>query len=429
MQNTGTLVTAAVRPNDTLDKIASAYAVEIKGGMHSYATLNDMKNVIVERREWGMLANVYNDPTPGNNTTWQLKYGAFNTDITENKNWVKFSASGGPGGGGSAYWLDPVKTITENQPGAPSAGDRYILGLTPSGVDWGAFTRNTVVEWNDTTGTWVQTTPLESMSVRVEDQGNSIYRWNSTDQNWIRETTNQVIRLTATSSNAVAYISSNTSLIDYSPEALYVVNFATANAGTNVTIDVNGLGARTIWQQTNYGTASFTGKDINVNVDYTLQYDGDSFRLTKPTAEPTFVKYRILPSETVVVPAYQEYLLYGDLEVNGILNVDPLAKVVIINGALNVNGGTVSNYANVQLISLATNVAAVSVKKYSTTISMSAGVGYNIVHNLNTNDITVTAWDETTYELITIDVDRQSSDDITVTSVSTLSSVRIVVMG
>lgn len=429
MQNTGTLVTAAIRPNDTLDKIASAYAVEIKGGLHSYATLVDMKNVIVERREWGMLANVYNDPTPANNTTWQLKYGAFNNDITENKNWVKFSSAGGAGGGGSAYWIDPVISITESQPGSPSAGDRYILGPTPSGVDWGALTKDTVVEWDDNLGLWVETTPLESMSVRVVNESNSIYKWNSTDSVWVKENLNQVIRLTATSSNYIDFFSSNTSFIDYKSEALYVINFATANAGAYVTLDVNGKGPKTIWQQTNYGTASFTGSDISPDVEYTMQYDGSNFRLTKPKADPTFVRYRILPSETVVVPAYQEYLLYGNLEVNGHLNIDPLGKVVVINGALNVNGGTVSNSGNVQLINLATNIAAAPVKKYSTTISMSAGVGYNIVHNLDSNDITVSAWDESTYEMIMLDVDRGSSNDITVTSLSTLSSVRIVVMG
>ena len=428
MQNTGTLVTAAIRPNDTLDKIASAYAVEIKGGMHSYETLLDMKDVIVERREWGMLANVYLDPTPGNNTTWQLKYGAFNTDITENKNWVKFSASAGAGGG-SAYWIDPVLSISENQPGSPASGDRYILGPTPSGVDWGALTKDTVVEWDVLTTTWRQTTPLESMSVRVIDQGNSIYKWNSTDSVWVKENLNQVVRLSATSSNAISYTSTNTSFLDYNSDALYVVNFATANSGTNVTLDVNGKGARTVWQQTNYGTASFSGKDININVDYTLQYDGSNFRLSKPNSDPTFVKYRILPNETVVVPAYQEYLLYGDLEVNGSLNIDPLGKVVVINGALNVNGGTVSNSGNVQLINLATNVAAVAVKKFSTTISLTANVAYNIVHNLNSNDITVSAWDEATYEAIVIDVDRGSSNDINVTSIISLSSVRVVVMG
>lgn len=427
MQNTGTLVTAAIRPNDTLDKIASAYAVEIKGGMHSYETLVDMKDVIVERREWGMLANVYNDPTPGNNTTWQLEYGAFNTDITENKNWVKFSAAAG--GGGSAYWIDPVLSISENQPGSPASGDRYILGPTPSGVDWGALTKDTVVEWDVLTTTWKQTAPLESMSVRVINQGNSIYKWNSTDSVWVKENLNQVVRLSATSSNAISYTSTNTSFLDYNSDALYVVNFATANSGTNVTLDVNGKGARTVWQQTNYGTASFSGNDINVNVDYTLQYDGSNFRLSKPNSDPTFVKYRILPDETVVVPAYQEYLLYGDLEVNGSLNIDPLGKVVVINGALNVNGGTVSNSGNVQLINLATNVAAVAVKKFSTTISLTANVAYNIVHNLNSNDITVSAWDEATYEAIVIDVDRGSSNDINVTSIISLSSVRVVVMG
>ena len=125
-KNTGTLVTAAIRPNDSDDKIASAYAVEIKGGLHSYATLAARNNIISERREWGMLANVYADSTPANKGTWQLIYGRVNTTITDNQNWGKFSGGGSTttGSGGSAYWIDPVKSILDTQPGSPADGDR-----------------------------------------------------------------------------------------------------------------------------------------------------------------------------------------------------------------------------------------------------------------------------------------------------------------
>ena len=33
-QNTGTLISAAIRPNDSNDLIASAWATDIKGGLH-----------------------------------------------------------------------------------------------------------------------------------------------------------------------------------------------------------------------------------------------------------------------------------------------------------------------------------------------------------------------------------------------------------
>ena len=94
-QNTGTLITAAIRPNDSNDPIASAFGNEIKGGHHGYATITERDSIIVERREWGMLVTVYNDPTPANNKTYQLKYNYVNTTITDNLNWVEFSGSGG----------------------------------------------------------------------------------------------------------------------------------------------------------------------------------------------------------------------------------------------------------------------------------------------------------------------------------------------
>ena len=428
-KNTGTLVTAAIRPNDTTDKIASAYAVEIKGGMHSYADIATRNSIIEERREWGMLAAVYNDATPANNVTWQLKYGAFNTDINENKNWVKFTGTVS-GGGGSAYWIDPVIEIRSSEPASPSAGDRYILGASPTGVNWGALVADKVVEWDDVTSAWKQTDPLDGMTARVIDQPNSLYKYDLTTTAWIKESVNQVVSFSATSSNAINYNATDPNVLSYRQDSLYIVQFATANAGATVSINVNGLGQRTVKQQTNAGLLAFTGKDVNPDLMYSLQYDGTFFRLTKPNSDPTLVKYRILSNETVVVPAYQEYLLYGNLEVNGNLNIDPLGKVVIVNGALNIVGGTVSNSSNVQLISLATTAAGAAVKKFSTTLSASSGVAYTIVHNLNTTSVSFSLYDGTTLvDVSGYTLDVTSSNDVTFTPSSTISSASVVIMG
>ena len=340
-KNTGTLVTSAIRPNGTELPIASAFAVEIKGGLHSYVTLAARNSIIYERREWGMLVNVYNDTT--NNGTYQLVYSKVDTDIMNNSNWARFSGSGSSGGG-SAFWLDPVIEIRNAQP-TPVDGARYIIGSAPTGTQWASISPNTIVQYELASGTWLQTTALSDMSVRINSDGNAIYRFNGVS--WIKEKIRQVFSLSATSSNAISYTGTSSLISSYDTDSLYVVQFATANAGTNVTINLNSLGSRPVYQQTNYGTASFTGKDISPSVQYGMYYDGTAFRLNKPTAEPTFTRYRIQSSETVVVPAYQEYLVYGNLEVNGFLNVDPMGKVVIINGALNINGGTVSNYGNV----------------------------------------------------------------------------------
>ena len=421
MKNTGTLVTAAIRPNDSNDKIASAYAIEIKGGLHSYETLVTRNSIIAERREWGMLVNVYNDTT--NNGTYQLVHSKVDTDIMNNSNWARFSGSGS--GGGSAFWLDPVIEIRNAQP-APVDGARYIIGSTPTGAQWASISPNTIVQYELASVTWQQTTALSDMSVRISSDGNAIYRFNGS---WIKEKIRQVFSLSATSSNAISYTDTSSLISSYDTDSLYVVQFATANAGTDVTINLNSLGSRPVYQQTNYGTASFTGKDISPSVQYGMYYDGTAFRLNKPTAEPTFTRYRIQSNETVVVPAYQEYLVYGNLEVNGFLNVDPMGKVVVINGALNINGGTVSNYGNVSEITLATTVSNLAVRKKIMYDTLPAGVDKVFIHNLDSVDIVVSVYDNLTLITNGISVEIGSSNDISITSTNTITNARVVIMG
>jgi hypothetical protein len=97
-QNIGTLVTAAIRPNDSLDLIASAYANEIMGGLHRATASTDRDAIITARREWGMMCYVINE-----DKMYQLSYNNFSTLITDNGNWVEFT---GGGGGGSVIHLD-----------------------------------------------------------------------------------------------------------------------------------------------------------------------------------------------------------------------------------------------------------------------------------------------------------------------------------
>jgi len=97
-QNIGTLVTAAIRPNDSLDLIASAYANEIMGGLHRATASTDRDAIITARREWGMMCYVINE-----DKMYQLSYNNFSTLITDNGNWIEFT---GGGGGGSVIHLD-----------------------------------------------------------------------------------------------------------------------------------------------------------------------------------------------------------------------------------------------------------------------------------------------------------------------------------
>jgi len=87
-QNIGTLISASIRPNDSSDLIASAWATDIKGGLHVTDNIIGRDSIIVQRREWGMMCYVVDV-----DLTYQLKYGHNSYTLTDNLNWVEFSSS------------------------------------------------------------------------------------------------------------------------------------------------------------------------------------------------------------------------------------------------------------------------------------------------------------------------------------------------
>lgn len=180
-QNIGTLVTAAIRPNDSLDLIASAFANEIKGGHHGYATLSERDSLISARREWGMFVSVYNDGA--NNGVYKLEYGYVDTDINNNANWIAFSG----GGIANTTWLNSVISKQTDPPISPSNGDRYLISTTASGA-W--FTNEEkVAQYNATLTTWDFTTPDDGYCVIVNNEPNAIYRYQGTysSGNWVKQ--------------------------------------------------------------------------------------------------------------------------------------------------------------------------------------------------------------------------------------------------
>jgi hypothetical protein len=63
---------------------------------------------------------------------------------------------------------------------------------------------------------------------------------------------------------------------------------------------------------------------------------------------------------------------------------------------------------------------------------MSSGVTYSVIHGLNTPSIMVNTWDDNTGELVMVDVVKTQSNpnnSIDINSVTTLSNVRIVIIG
>lgn len=349
--NTGTLVSAAIRPVNTLDTIATAYASEVKGGLHTASTSTDRDNIIFERREWGMMCYVVAD-----DKTYQLKYNYVSTDIMNNSNWVEFV--GGSGGGGSTEWLDSVKSVLSSQPGSPVNGDRYLISSSPSGVVWSGYP-DYVTQWNSVTSTWDMTQPTDGMSVRVDNEDESIYKYEGVYPSgvWKKEKLNQIFSIEPITSNGVTYsVSTSPTFSQYSRDMILLTKFSSSNIGSTVSININSIGETLVKKPTSSGLSGFYPNDIEPGVIYNLTYDGTYFQLNKPYVnEDIFsIKYYVEPTDYIVVPQYYQYWIYGDLEIAG--SLVNYGQVIVANGSLIMSGGTFSAMpgSNLVLVTLAT---------------------------------------------------------------------------
>ena len=352
-QNIGTLVSAAIRPNDSLDQIASAYSNEIKGGNHGYETFDEMIAIPLPRRQWGMLVTVYNDVDSNNNATYKLKYGNSSTDLLDNSNWVKTSLDTIQ----STEWVDSVASVLLIEPISPNTGDRYLLGtipsLLPSGTNWDNYTPTTIVQYN-TMGSWEISTPTNGMTVRVDDDNNSMYKYEGDFPTgiWKKEKITQVFYIEPTSVNGVTYsVSTDPIFNDYSKDLIFLTKFSISNTGI-ASININGLGYKDIKIATKIGLRDLISNDITPNGIYSLTYDGTYFQMTTPfTSDAYNIEYYISPGEVVTVQEYEQYWVYGDLTIEG--SIDNYGQVIVANGALNlVNGGSLNNLMAGELILL-----------------------------------------------------------------------------
>jgi hypothetical protein len=348
-KNIGTLVSSAIRPNDSLDPIATAFSNEIKGGLHNSDTLTDRNSIIFERREWGMLCYVIDQ-----NTTYQLIYNRNSTDIMDNSNWGLFEANSASG-----EWLASVLSIEYNQPLNPIDGDRYLLGITlgdsVTGVDWVNITPTSVVEWKADLGVWNVTEPTDGTSVRIDDEDNSIYRFEGSFPGgfWTKERINQVSDIIANSSDSLNYTASSPVLKEsYIKDMIFLVKFNQANIDTQPTININGLGPKIIKKTGISGVANLLPNELQLDNIYTMVYDGVNFQIQNSKSDGSVnVKYYIEPNDYIVVPPFHQYWVYDNLTIAGTLI--NYGQVVIANGSLEmVSGGTFSNFGQLILVNL-----------------------------------------------------------------------------
>jgi len=346
-KNIGTLVSSAIRPNDSLDPIATAFANEIKGGLHSAASISDRDNIIFERREWGMLSYVIDEKK-----TYQLIYNRTTTNIMDNLNWGPFEA-----GSGSDEWLDSVNSILYDQPLSPTDGDRYLLGVSLgdsiTGTEWVSILPTNIVEWDDSLQEWIVTSPKDGTSVRVDNEDNSIYRFEGSYPGgfWTKERVNQVSDIVANSSNNKDYVATSPVLkTAYLKDMIFLVRFNQTNLDEYPTININGIGSVLIKKVGISGIADILPNEFKEDNIYTLVYDGTYFQIQNSKSDGSVdVKYYIESTDYIVVPPFHQYWVYQDLTIAGTLV--NYGQVIIANGSLvMVSGGTFSNFGQLMLV-------------------------------------------------------------------------------
>ena len=290
-QNIGVLVPATVRPNDNLDPISVVYTNEARGGHHVYASLSQMYSIIADRRDFGMLATVYNDATASNNKTYQLKYGYSSTASTDNGNWQVFSPSGN---NTNSEWINSVIARTNSIPSSNNTGDRYLITGTFAGTSstisentWNGHVDN-IAQYDSTIPTWNFTLPTEGMTVRVDNEKGLLYKYSGTYSSgglWIKEYLNQVYSITASSPDGMTY-SATTILAGYSKPAVFYVKFGT-QSGSPATLNINNLGAITIKKTVGSNLLDIAAGDLNTIFEYQLIYDGTYFQVPFSSATTT----------------------------------------------------------------------------------------------------------------------------------------------
>jgi hypothetical protein len=382
-KNVGTLVSSAIRPVDTNDPIASAYAKEIKGGLHTAADNTARNAIIFERREWGMMCYVINQ-----DKTYQLTYNYSSTSIMDNNNWVEFSGSGG---GSGNEWVDSVISIQNSPPGSPTSGDRYIVGSSPAGA-WSALNSGLIVQWNSVLTQWDSTTPTDGMSLVVDNEDGAIYRYETQGGTypfpygtWTKERIGQIRDITLGTSNGATFSGSSTPVFStYVSDMIFLTKFSSTNIGNTVSVNINGVGPVLLKKPSVSGLTNFNPFDIEVGIVYNMVYDGTFFQLNRSFVnEDLFnVKYIIEPTDYIVVPQNYQYWVYADLTISGTLV--NYGQVIIANGSVLLTGGTFSNYGSLALVSLSGGGGATSSYNDSSTIDFTT---QNTIYGLSVSAI------------------------------------------
>jgi len=355
--NVGTLVGAAIRPINSADLISTAYANEIKGGIHGYATIAERDSIIIQRRQWGMLVTVYDDPNPSNNKTYQLKYNNVDTDLMNLLNWVEYT---GVSSTNISEWQNSVKSIVTTVPASPSDGDRYLVGTSQfspvNGAPWAGNPGGFISEYNATTTNWTNTYPTNGMTVRVDDQDNSLYKYEGTYSTgtWGKEKLTQVYSIDFTGDGTLYSTTVFPQFPTYDKDTIFLSKFDVVNTTTNVKVNINGVGFLDVKKPSINGLIDLYPGEIQPDNIYSLTYDqtNNCFQFFRNYSNDAInIKYYIEPNDYIVVPPFCQYWVYGDLTVDG--TIVNYGQVIVANGELIIGtSGQVQNFGDVDLITI-----------------------------------------------------------------------------
>lgn len=291
-QYQGTIIAAPIRPAGPDAQFATVFSNEVKGTHHSYETIAE-RNIntlaAVAKREWGMLATVYNDTTSSNNKTYQLKYGQSSTNLSDNNNWVVYS----PGGLDSSEWLDSVQELSYQPSVLTQDGRRFLVDTPGSGV-WFSGQDGKIATWNLSGSFFDFAIPTDGQTVRVDNIKNIIYKFQGiygSGGKWVKEIVNQVRYLSLNGSNGLTYSVNSTfqNEIDTYSFSVYYCDFNIANTGT-LSISIDSLPDIEVKKLENNAFYSLSSGDIQPNIKYQLVVnDGGFLQTVLPSSSTTTI--------------------------------------------------------------------------------------------------------------------------------------------
>jgi len=402
-KNKGTLVTSPIRPLSSGMTIPTAYANELLGGYQTVASVVERDNITTDRRVFGMMVYV-----TGTDEFYQLKLVS-SPSVSDNLNWTLANFANIP-----SEWINSVISATGTPPVSSSVGDRYLV--TSGSGAWTGF-NDLIVEWNGIT--WVTTVPTDGMTVRSDSDPGPVYGYLNgayPSGSWVRQ--NFVITGTATevayfdnagniTSDAgftrdfsklvtvigmtgpndvgggvgsVVQVGATTSgdfkngvyLLHLNQPSDIVISLVgvasdfqgngyvemTATDITTVTSSLINISPNQIQFQSNSGS-TFTLPSLDGTDGQVMMTDGmGNLTFGTPsyaTPSQNYVYYDIATQSTITVPDYQEYFVFGDLTVDGTLDIGTYGKVVILNGSLLTGvSSSIINMGNIEMYDFVT---------------------------------------------------------------------------